>query len=133
MNIGQASAESGLTPKTIRYYESINLIVARRKDNGYRDYSTEQVQKLKFIQRARALGFSVQECRDLISIYDDQDRDEAQIEQILMARLQDIDAKLQELQRLRETLSRLTDGTADGALRPAIMDDRSSTDFDKFQ
>lgn len=106
MNIGQASAQSGLTSKAIRYYESIDFIVARRKDNSYRDYSEEQVKKLTFIRRARTLGFSVQECRDLIGLYDDEDQDEGQIEQILLARLKDIDKKLQELQRLREMLFR---------------------------
>jgi len=63
MNIGTAARQSGLPPKTIRYYEDIGLLTADRAANGYRDYSSEDVHRLRFVQRSRSLGFSVEECR----------------------------------------------------------------------
>ena len=63
MNIGNASEKSGLPAKTIRYYEEIGLLKADRAGNGYRDYSTADVHRLRFLQRSRSLGFSVEECR----------------------------------------------------------------------
>jgi len=71
MNIGEAAQLSNLPVKTIRYYEDIGLVKAKRRDNGYRDYDENHVHKLKFIQRARGLGFSIVECRNLISLYED--------------------------------------------------------------
>ena len=59
MNIGNAARQSGLPPKTIRYYEDIGLLTADRAANGYRDYSSEDVHRLRFVQRSRSLGFSV--------------------------------------------------------------------------
>lgn len=67
MNIGTAARQSGLPPKTIRYYEDIGLLTADRAANGYRDYSNEDVHRLRFVQRSRSLGFSVEECRQLLS------------------------------------------------------------------
>ena len=66
MNIGNASDKSGLPAKTIRYYEDIGLLKPDRADNGYRDYSMSDVHKLRFLQRSRGLGFSVEECRQLL-------------------------------------------------------------------
>ena len=71
MNIGDASERSGLPAKTIRYYEDIRLLKPARSDNGYRDYSSADVHRLRFLQRARGLGFSVEECRQLLSLYGD--------------------------------------------------------------
>ena len=68
MNIGTVSVKSGLPAKTIRYYEDIGLIRPDRRDNGYRDYSMEDVHRLRFLQRSRSLGFSVEECRQLLSL-----------------------------------------------------------------
>jgi DNA-binding transcriptional MerR regulator len=112
MNIGEASKASGLTPKTIRYYELIGLVESQRQDNGYRDYNTSQVQTLKFIHRVRSLGFTVQECRDLLAVYQNKnstDDDRKEVARILQARLEDIDAKLIELEKLRNTLKGLTE------------------------
>ncbi len=67
MNIGTASEKSGLPPKTIRYYEEIGLLKADRAGNGYRDYSMSDVHRLRFLQRSRSLGFSVEECRQLLT------------------------------------------------------------------
>ena len=77
MNIGEAAKRSGLPPKTIRYYEEIGLVIADRADNGYRDYSDNLVHRLNFIHRSRDLGFSVEECRLLLSLYDNDARESA--------------------------------------------------------
>ena len=74
MNIGLASEKSGLPSKTIRYYEEIELIKPDRADNGYRDYSDNDIHRLRFLQRSRSLGFSIEECRLLLSLYEDDRR-----------------------------------------------------------
>ena len=107
MNIGTASERSGLPPKTIRYYEDIGLMKAGRAGNGYRDYSIEDVHRLRFLQRSRGLGFSVEECRQLLSLYDDKHRESAEVKAIAEAKLEEIDRKIAELMALRDTLRHL--------------------------
>lgn len=107
MNIGTVSVKSGLPAKTIRYYEDIGLIRPDRRDNGYRDYSTEDVHRLRFLQRSRGLGFSVEECRQLLSLYGDTHRESAEVKAIAEAKLTEIDRKLAELQALRDMLKHL--------------------------
>ena len=87
MNIGDASERSGLPAKTIRYYEDIRLLKPARSDNGYRDYSSDDVHRLRFLQRARGLGFSVEECRQLLSLYGDKERESADVKAIAEAKL----------------------------------------------
>ena len=74
MNIGEAAEASGLPAKTIRYYEDIKLVRPARGANGYRDFSEHDAHKLAFLARARSLGFSIEECRTLLSLYEDRDR-----------------------------------------------------------
>ena len=74
MNIGDVAARSGLPAKTIRYYEEIGLIRPLRSDNGYRAFRDSDLHKLAFIGRARGLGFSIEECRKLLALYDDRQR-----------------------------------------------------------
>lgn len=97
MNIGTAAEQSGLPPKTIRYYEDIGLLRPDRADNGYRDYSMADVHRLRFLQRSRSLGFSVEECRQLLSLYGDKERESADVKAIAEAKLAEIDRKLAEL------------------------------------
>ena len=97
MNIGDASERSGLPAKTIRYYEDIRLLKPARGGNGYRDYSSEDVHRLRFLQRARSLGFSVEECRQLLSLYGDKARESADVKAIAEAKLAEIDRKVAEL------------------------------------
>lgn len=104
MNIGNASERSGLSAKTIRYYEDIGLLQADRAGNGYRDYSMSDVHRLRFLQRSRSLGFSVEECRQLLSLYSDKGRESATVKAIAKAKLTEIDRKLAELTELRDTL-----------------------------
>jgi Cu(I)-responsive transcriptional regulator len=107
MNIGDASERSGLPAKTIRYYEDIGLLKPGRSENGYRDYSMSDVHRLKFLQRSRSLGFSVEECRQLLSLYGDTHRESADVKAIAEVKLAEIDRKIAELESLRETLRHL--------------------------
>ncbi len=107
MNIGEASARSGLPSKTIRYYEDIGLIRPDRNDNGYRDYAVADVHKLRFLQKSRGLGFSVEECRQLLALYEDKSRASADVKELTQAKLTEIDRKIRELSELRHTLEHL--------------------------
>lgn len=117
MNIGAAAQKSGLPPKTIRYYEDIGLLIADRAANGYRDYSVEDVHRLRFIQRSRSLGFTVEECRQLLSLYTDRDRASADVKAIATEKLGQIDRKIAELTGLRQMLGHLVEN-CHGDARP---------------
>ncbi|MCR9123827.1 MAG: Cu(I)-responsive transcriptional regulator [Phyllobacteriaceae bacterium] len=117
MNIGSAARATDLPAKTIRYYEEIGLVCPARAENGYRDYSGSDVHRLKFVQRARSLGFSIEECRLLLSLYDDEQRASADVKALALEKIGQIDRKLVELQSLRATLTRLAD-TCQGNDRP---------------
>jgi len=107
MNIGTAARQSGLPAKTIRYYEEIGLLTADRAPNGYRDYSTDDIHRLRFVQRARSLGFTVEECRQLLSLYSDRERASADVKAIAQEKLAEVDRKIAELTGLRKTLGHL--------------------------
>ena len=107
MNIGEASGRSGLPAKTIRYYEDIGLIRPDRGGNGYRDYGADDVHKLRFLHRSRSLGFSVEECRQLLALYEDKSRASADVKDIASTKLTEIDRKIRELTELRQTLQHL--------------------------
>jgi MerR family copper efflux transcriptional regulator len=107
MNIGDASQRSGLPAKTIRYYEEIGLVRPDRGNNGYRDYRDADIHKLRFLQRSRGLGFSVEECRQLLALYEDRDRASGDVRQIASTKLREIDRKIRELSALRRTLETL--------------------------
>ena len=117
MNIGRAAELTNLPAKTIRFYEEIELIKPQRASNGYRDYSDEDIHRLKFLQRARSLGFSIDECRVLFSLYEDEDRASADVKAIALTKIEAVDAKIRELQSLRDTLSHLAE-TCNGDNRP---------------
>jgi MerR family transcriptional regulator, copper efflux regulator len=107
VNIGQAAQASGLPPKTIRYYEEIGLVRSDRRGNNYRDYSPTALHNLKFLARARALGFSIEECRQLLSLYADRGRASADVRQLAQAHITEIEAKIAELKAIKGTLSEL--------------------------
>lgn len=107
MNIGQAAERAGLPVKTLRYYEEIGLVAPDRQPNGYRDYGEAEVHKLRFLQRSRGLGFSIEDCRALLSLYEDRNRASADVKRLALARIDDIDRKLEELKGLRATLDSL--------------------------
>lgn len=107
MNIGIASKKSGLPTKTIRYYEDIDLIKPARAENGYRDYSIEDIHSLTFLQRSRNLGFTVQECRLLLSLYNDKQRSSSEVKSLALNKITAIEEKIEELSRMKEMLTRL--------------------------
>ena len=124
MNIGQAAEQSGLPVKTIRYYEDIGLVAPRRGHNGYRRFTDPDLHKLAFLHRARGLGFSIEDCRALLSLYEDKGRASASVKKLALDHIADIDRKLEELHSLRDTLGRLAD-SCHGDDRPdcPILDD----------
>jgi len=109
MNVQQAAAISGLPPKTVRYYDDIGLVSPARGENSYRRYSDSDVHKLRFLQRARGLGFSLEDCRQLLSLYEDQGRASADVKALALKHIAEIDGKLEELKSLRRTLGALAD------------------------
>lgn len=117
MNIGNASKQSTLSAKTIRYYEDVALIKPSRDTNGYRDFSKQDVHKLLFLSRARALGFTIEDCRDLLGLWENQSRASADVKDIARGHLAIIDIKIADLTSMRETLSHLVD-SCNGDDRP---------------
>ena len=107
MNIGEVAAASGLPAKTIRYYEDIDLVRPARGANGYRDFWKRDVYKPACLSRARSLGFSIEECRALLSLYEDRERASADVKQVATEHLDRIARKIEELQAMRETLQTL--------------------------
>jgi len=107
MNISDASNLTGLPSKTIRYYEDIGLITLLRSENGYRSFEQSHIHKLAFLGRARRLGFSIEECRALLALYEDRARASSDVKAIALQHLSEIDAKMHELAAMRETLSDL--------------------------
>ena len=107
MNIGAAAKASGLPPKTIRYYEEIGLIEPDRDPNGYRAFADRDLHVLAFIGRARGLGFSIEDVRALLSLWQDRDRASADVHRLAQTHLAEIDAKMAELRQMRDTLAGL--------------------------
>ena len=107
MNVREAATRCGLPSKTLRYYDDIGLVVPDRRENGYRDYDDRTIQKLAFLKRARQLGFSIDDCRQLISLYEDKGRASGDVKTLAEKHLVEVDKRLEELQHLRDTLSHL--------------------------
>jgi len=124
MNIGDVSRRSGLPAKTIRYYEDIGLIQPLRSPNGYRSFRDSDLHKLAFLGRARALGFTIEDCRTLMALYEDDSRESANVKRVAEDHLQRIDDKIAQLQSMRATLAHLVSCCA-GDDRPdcPILDD----------
>ncbi|MEP3246774.1 MAG: Cu(I)-responsive transcriptional regulator [Sneathiella sp.] len=107
MNIGTAAEKSGLTQKTIRYYEDIALIRPARAENGYRRYSNDDIHCLAFIHRARNLGFSIEECRTLLSLYKDKNRSSSEVKFMALQKVSFIETKIAELSAMKSMLTTL--------------------------
>lgn len=125
MNIGEAAARSGVPAKTIRYYEDVGLIgPADRAANGYRDYGETDLHILRFVQRARSLGFTVAECRRLLALWRDPHRASADVKALTERRIADIDRKMADLASMRTALVQLAEH-CHGDERPncPILDD----------
>lgn len=110
MNIGQAAKFSGVSAKMIRYYEQIGLIPkANRSDAGYRNYSATDAHSLRFIRRARDLGFSVEQISELLVLWLDRDRASADVKAMALSHVAGLNAKIAELQAMAQTLGHLAD------------------------
>lgn len=118
MNIGEVAERAGLPTKTIRYYEDIGLIpAATRRDNGYRDYGTADLHTLRFIQRARTLGFSVSEIEDLLALWRNKRRKSAAVKIIATAKIAEIERKIAALEAMKRAICRVA-ANCHGNARP---------------
>lgn len=105
MNIGEAAAAAGVTPKMIRHYESLGLMPqAQRTDAGYRLYGARELAMLRFIRQARSLGFSMQQIEDLLSLWRDPGRRSQDVKAVARRQLEELQERQRELDRVRATL-----------------------------
>ena len=108
MNIGKAAKLSNLTVKAVRYYANIGLVKPQQNiSTGYRDYTDDEVSKLKFIGKARKFDFSIDECRELLSLYEDKNRTSKEVKKMTLEKISQIDSKLRDLNGLKKELSYL--------------------------
>ena len=117
MNISDVAKSTTLPAKTIRYYEEIGLIKPDRGANGYRSFSQTDVHKLQFLARSRALGFSIDDCRALLALYENDARASSEVKAIARRHLEEIARKIADLRGLEATLSHLVE-TCAGDDRP---------------
>lgn len=118
MNIGQASTASGVSAKMIRYYESIGLVPkSARRESGYRDYGAADLHRLGFIRRARDLGFSMDEIRELLRLWSDQGRSSRDVKDIALHHIADLDRRARQLTEMADALRRLANA-CEGDGRP---------------
>lgn len=118
MNIGDAAKESGVSSKMIRYYEDVGLIRApARHQNGYRAYDKSNIHELKFIRRARDLGFTVEQISGLMHLWRDRSRTSADVKRIALEHVEALEAKKREIEEMANTLKHLA-ATCHGDGRP---------------
>jgi len=128
VNIGQASKASGISAKMIRYYESIGLVpLAGRTNGGYRDYYEADIHRLRFIRRARDLGFSFERVRELLKLWSDHDRSSADVKALALAHVGELEHRAFELKAMIKTLRHLANA-CEGDHRPhcPIIDELGS-------
>lgn len=107
MNVKDAARATGLASKTLRYYEDVGLVAPARAANGYRVYQDSDLHKLAFVGRARSLGFSLDDCRALLSLYEDRSRASADVKALALGHVAEIDRKLAEMTAIKSELQRL--------------------------
>ena len=110
MNIGQAASASGVSAKMIRYYEAIGLLPApARRESGYRDYGEHDVHRLRFVRRARDLGFPIERIRSLLALWSDRSISNAEVRAIATAQIAELDARARQLDTMVATLRHLVE------------------------
>ena len=128
MKIGNIAQASGLPAKTIRYYEEIGLIKPLRGANGYRAFRESDLHKLTFLARARSLGFSIEDCRALLSLYEDRGRASADVKHLAQDHIGRVEQKISELQSMHKSLSDLVRRChGDASPDCPILDDLAGT------
>lgn len=128
LNIGQAAAQSGVSAKMIRHYESIGLLPKiHRTESGYRQYGASEIHTLRFIRRARSLGFGMEEIGSLVQLWQDRTRASKEVKHIAMMRIKDLRRKIEEMQAMEHALRNLVHA-CQGDERPEcpILDDLAS-------
>jgi Cu(I)-responsive transcriptional regulator len=125
MNIGAAADASGVSAKMIRHYEAIGLLPPpARRDNSYRDYGADEVHELRFIGRARKLGFSMPEIAALLALWRDKNRPSREVRRLAAAHLADLERRIAEMQGMAATLRALVERChGDGRPDCPILDD----------
>ena len=109
-NIGEASTRSGVNAKMIRHYESLALLPKiGRTDSGYRQYTQKDVHMLRFVRRARSLGFSMAEIAELLKLWQNKRRTSAAVKRIALAHADDLSRRIEEMEAMKRTLERLAD------------------------
>jgi Cu(I)-responsive transcriptional regulator len=125
LNIGEAAERSGVSAKMVRHYESLGLLPhVRRTEAGYRQYGETEVNTLRFIRRARDLGFSMAEIAELLRLWQNRRRSSAEVKRIAQAHVADLERRIAEMTAMRQTLQQLVD-CCHGDHRPEcpILDD----------
>ena len=129
MNIGEAAQRSGVSAKMVRHYEALGLLArVGRSDSGYRQYDSSQVHTLRFIKRARELGFSMDEIAELLGLWQNRRRASASVRRIAQAHAQALGRRIEAMQAMQRTLATLID-CCHGDERPdcPILDDLART------
>ena len=129
MNIGKAAKLSNLTVKTLRYYANIGLVRPQQNiSSGYREYTNDEILKLKFIGKARKFDFSINECTELLSLYENKNRSSKEVKRITLEKISQIDSKLKDLKDLKTELSYLAENCS-GNNKPdcPILDEISNS------
>ena len=109
-NIGEAAARSGVSAKMVRHYESLGLMPkVHRTESGYRQYTGNDVHTLRFIRRARDLGFSMAEIAELLKLWQNKRRASADVKRIALAHADDLRRRIEEMEAMKRTLERLAD------------------------
>lgn len=107
-NIGEAASRSGVSAKMVRHYEALGLLPkVGRTDAGYRQYTSKEIHTLRFIRRARNLGFSMAEIGELLKLWQDRQRSSASVKRIALEHVADLDRRIEEMAEMKRTLERL--------------------------
>ncbi|NML15921.1 Cu(I)-responsive transcriptional regulator [Azohydromonas caseinilytica] len=125
LNIGEAAARSGVSAKMVRHYESLGLLPkVRRTESGYRQYGESEVHTLRFIRRARDLGFGMAEIAELLRLWQNRRRSSAEVKRIAQAHVADLERRIAEMTAMKQTLQQLV-ACCHGDHRPdcPILDD----------